>query len=150
MGASIADEFGVKLPEMDEIVVPNDLRSAKLPEDRILRELQRHGYDPDITFAIKLALEEAMTNAVKHGNRNDCSKHITVRFRIDAQRTVIMVRDEGCGFCPDGVPDCTAEENLERPNGRGIMLMHSYMSKVRYNDRGNEVWMMRLRTDGKR
>ena len=53
------------------MVIPNDLRRAKEPEARILADIARHfGYDADTTFAIKLSLEEALTNAVKHGNCN--------------------------------------------------------------------------------
>ena len=59
-----------------------------------------------------------------------------------------MVRDEGTGFCPTAVPDPTEAENLERPNGRGIMLMQSYMTRVWFNERGNEVWMMKMRDQG--
>ena len=138
-------EFGVDDAALLELAVPNDLRSAKLPEGRILAELDRFGYEPDAAFAVKLALEEAVTNAVKHGNRNDPSKRITVRFHVDAERVIIMVRDDGPGFRPACVPDPTAEENLERPNGRGIMLMHSYMTHVCYNESGNEVWMFKRR-----
>lgn len=130
------------------MVVPNDLRSAKAPEDRILAELEREEYGADTIFAIKLALEEAMTNAVKHGNCNDPAKQIVVRFSIDKQRMVVMVRDEGTGFCPDAVPDPTSLENLERPNGRGIMLMNSYMTRVCYSPSGNEVWMLKRRNEG--
>ncbi len=139
----IAAEFGIRESELEQIVVPSDLRAAKEPEQRILDELERHGYSEDARFAIKLALEEALTNAVKHGNRNDPSKRVTVRYHISPQRAVIAIRDEGCGFSPEKVPDPTADENLERPNGRGIMLMQAYMTKVRYNPAGNEVWLMR-------
>ena len=48
-------------------------------------------------------------------------------------------------FCPEEIPDPTAEENLDRPNGRGIMLMQSYMTKVRFNRTGNEVWLLKER-----
>jgi serine/threonine-protein kinase RsbW len=138
----VAIEFGVN-PRWDEVVVPNDLRSAKQPESLILRRLSDLNYSEDVTFAIKLALEEALTNAIKHGNRNDTSKQLVVKFHIDPQRALIVVRDEGPGFSPQEVPDPTADENLERPSGRGIMLMQAYMTKVRYNDRGNEVWMLK-------
>jgi len=142
---NVPPDFGIREDELSEVVIPSDLRSAKTPEERILSELQRCGYEDDAIFALKLALEEAMTNAVKHGNRNDAGKRVWVRYHVDPKRVVIMVRDEGCGFCPDKVPDPTAEENLERPNGRGLMLMYSYMTKVRYNDRGNEVWLLKER-----
>ena len=138
--------FGLPKIEMVEMVVPNDLRSVKPPEDYIIAELQRCNYKPDIIFAIKLALEEALTNAVKHGNRNDAGKQVKIAAHVSPRYTVVMVRDEGPGFAPHEVPDCTAEENLERPSGRGIMLMHAYMSKVWFNEFGNEVWLMRTNT----
>jgi serine/threonine-protein kinase RsbW len=140
---TISEEFGVREAELTQIEIPNDLRSAKGPEDRILAELAGNGYDEDTTFAIKLALEEALTNAIKHGNRNDASKRVVVCYAINASRIVIMVRDEGCGFRPVDVPDPTDDANLERPNGRGIMLMNAYMTRVRYNSAGNEVWMLK-------
>lgn len=136
-------DFGVRPSELTEIVIPNDLRSAREPEQRILSQLGVCGYAPDAVFAIKLALEEALTNAVKHGNRNDGSKRIVVRYAVTPRRTVIMVRDEGHGFRPETVPDPTVDENIERPYGRGIMLMQAYMTRVCYNRAGNEVWMLK-------
>ncbi|MBN2447773.1 MAG: ATP-binding protein, partial [Phycisphaerae bacterium] len=126
----VPESFGINEAALTEIVVPNDLRRAKEPEGRILAEVTRRGYDADTVFAIKLSLEEALTNAVKHGNCNDPDKRITVRYYVDECRTVVMVRDQGCGFQLHAIPDPTAEENLERPNGRGLMLMQSYMTKV--------------------
>jgi serine/threonine-protein kinase RsbW len=136
-------DFGVRPSELTEIVIPNDLRSAREPERRILALLGLCGYAPETVFAIKLALEEALTNAIKHGNRNDSSKRVVVRYTVNPQRAVIMVRDEGHGFRPEAVPDPTADENLERPNGRGIMLMQAYMTRVCFNRDGNEVWMLK-------
>jgi serine/threonine-protein kinase RsbW len=136
-------EFGLRESDLVELVMPNDLTSAKRLEKRIMEELSRCNYSPDVTFAIKLALEEALTNAVKHGNSNDASKRLVLRYSVDPRRTVIMVRDEGRGFSPNGVPDPTADENLERPNGRGIMLMQAYMTRVHFNEAGNEVWMLK-------
>lgn len=140
---NVPAEFGVRDAQLTELVIPNELRAAREPGERILGELQRWGYAPDVVFAIKLALEEALTNAIKHGNRNDRAKQVVVRYFVDADRAIIMVRDEGPGFTPNAVPDCTADENLERPSGRGIMLMHAYMTRICHNQRGNEVWMFR-------
>lgn len=140
---TVPSELGVPEAELVELVVPNDLCSARESEERIMAELARWGYGADVTFAIKLALEEALTNAVKHGNHNDTSKRLVVRYGITPERAVIMVRDEGRGFVPHRVPDPTADENLERPCGRGIMLMHAYMTRVHFNRAGNEVWMLK-------
>jgi len=129
---------------LKEIVVRNNLAAAKLPEESILREVAAAGYNEEDAFAIKLALEEAMTNAVRHGNRNDPDKKVVVRYSVSPTRTIIVVRDEGGGFVPDRVPDCTLPENIERPCGRGIMLMRAYMTEVAYNDDGNEVVMVKV------
>lgn len=142
-GMIAPEKFGVRASDLIEISVPNDLRSAKQPESRVLDELRRCNYAEEVVFAIKLALEEAVTNAVKHGNKGDFSKRLTVRFHVDPHRTLIAVRDEGPGFAPGDVPDPTADENLERPSGRGIMLMHAYMTRVEYNEAGNEVWLLK-------
>jgi serine/threonine-protein kinase RsbW len=140
---TVPSEFGVREADLIELVLPNDLQSAKRAEQRILDRLAGCRYDPEVTFAIKLALEEALTNAVRHGNDNDASKQLVVRYAVDPQRTIIMVRDEGHGFAPTRVPDPTRDENLERPSGRGLMLMHAYMTRVHFNQAGNEVWMLK-------
>lgn len=141
----LPEDFGVRESDLQEIVIPNDLRHAKRPEDAVLAELARHGYDDDATFAVKLAMEEALTNAIKHGNRYDASKHVVVRYHVNPERAVIMVADEGPGFRPECVPDPTCDECLERPNGRGLMLMAAYMTRVCYNECGNAVWMLKER-----
>ncbi|MEE9296205.1 MAG: ATP-binding protein [Phycisphaerae bacterium] len=125
------------------IRINSTLQDAKLPEAEILSDVRRYGYCEEAEFAIKLALEEAMTNAVKHGNGNDASKQITVRFDVDADRAVIIVRDQGRGFDPDKVPDPTANDRLALPEGRGIMLMRAYVDVIEFRDNGCEVYMMK-------
>lgn len=128
-----------------QIQVASTLEAAKAPETQILNAAVDCGFGEEDRFAIKLALEEAMTNAVKHGNCNDCSKHIIVRFAVNDRRAVIIVRDEGCGFQPNAVPDPTASDRIARPNGRGIMLIRAYMDEVYFRDNGCEVYMMKRR-----
>lgn len=128
----------------EEFVIPSDLHRAKEIERAILREVRGSGYTEDDAFAIKLALEEALTNAIKHGNDNDLAKTITVQWAVDARQAVIIVTDQGPGFDPGGVPDPTADENIQRPCGRGIMLMRAYMTEVAYNATGNQVRMVKV------
>ncbi len=139
----VPPDFGIRDADLIDFTVPNDLRSVKEPEAQLMAALGQCGYGKDTTFAIKLAFEEAVTNAVKHGNCHDRSKHVHLRYYVDPKRVVIAVRDEGAGFEPEAVPDPTAEENLERPCGRGLMLMSAYMDKLRFSKTGNEVWMMK-------
>ena len=146
----VPPDFAVDDAALVNVTVPNDLNHVRGPETRIMADLKRCGYDDDTIFAIKLAFEEAVTNAVKHGNCNDHSKRVHLRYYVDPSRVVLMVRDEGCGFCPQSVPDPTADENLERPSGRGLMLMQSYMTRVRYSETGNEVWLLKENAAAKR
>ena len=129
---------------MKEIIVPNDLLAAKEPERLILEEAAACGYCENATFAIKLALEEAFTNAFRHGNRCDPGKHIMVRYKVDRERIEIEVRDEGNGFEPGDVPDPTQPEYIDRPHGRGIMLMRAYLDKVEFSKDGNSVRLVIL------
>lgn len=129
---------------MKEIIVPNDLAAAKQPERAILEEAQACGYCENAAFAIKLALEEAMTNAFRHGNKRDPNKHITIRYQVAEDRIEIEVVDEGEGFEPDKVPDPTQPEYIDRPHGRGIMLMRAYLDLVEYSKTGNAVRLVIL------
>ena len=129
---------------LETVVIPSDLRSAKEAERAVLRTVRACGFREDHAFAIKLALEEALTNAIKHGNRNDPSKTITVQYTIDKHRAEIAVTDQGSGFQPGEVPDPTTDENIQRPCGRGILLMRAYMTEVGYNEAGNQVRMVKV------
>jgi serine/threonine-protein kinase RsbW len=133
-----------------DVVIPSDPAEARRLQDQIEQLLQaRHASDHDV-FSIKLALEEALVNAIKHGNQLDRSKKVHVAYRLLADRFEIHISDEGCGFDPTDVPDPTAAENLERPCGRGLMLMRHYMSEVAFNARGNAVTMSKVFRNGKK
>ncbi|MEI6474754.1 MAG: ATP-binding protein [Planctomycetota bacterium] len=97
------------------------------------------GYGEAASFAIRLALEEALVNGFRHGNKGNPSKHVTVDCKIDSKGVELIVSDEGEGFDPGSVPDPTADENIDIPSGRGIMLMRAYMSSVEYLHPGNRL-----------
>lgn len=128
------------------MVISSNLNEARRLEEQLLREVARFGYEEADVFAIKLALEEGLVNAIKHGNRYDANKRVHVVSRIDENEAVFVITDEGEGFCPDKVPDPTADENLERPCGRGLMLIRAFMDEVEYNPIGNQVRLVKRRT----
>ena len=107
----------------------------------MLGSLREYNYPDDCLFAIRLALEEALSNAIKHGNKLDPAKTVCVMFFIEPEQVQIRITDQGNGFDPSGVPDPTSDEHLEDPGGRGIMLMRAYMDEVFYSAGGNEVCM---------
>lgn len=106
---------------------------------QVLGALERLGYDKPAIFAIRLAIEEAMTNALRHGNREDPALRITMTCDIGPSEAVIDIEDEGEGYDPASVPDPTANENLDIPSGRGLMLMRSFMAEVKIHPPGNRV-----------
>jgi len=108
--------------------------------ERILALAAKHGFDAGSGFAIRLAIEEAITNAFVHGNStmpHDAT--VTVEYRVSDCSVDVAVEDRGPGFNPDRLPDPTREENLSKPSGRGVMLMRAYMTEVVFNDSGNRV-----------
>ena len=94
---------------------------------------------------MRLSLEEGIINAIKHGNRNDPQKSVHIEWYISDEKVRVEIEDEGAGFRPEDVPDPTLEENLERPSGRGIMLMKAFLTLVEYNDRGNRLVLEKIR-----
>jgi serine/threonine-protein kinase RsbW len=112
----------------------------------VAEAMARESYPARDIYAMRLALEEAITNAVRHGNRFEPSKWVTVLFNVDQERAQAEVRDEGPGFDPARVPDPTTLENRERPGGRGLLLMRAYATSVRYNAAGNAVALCKRRS----
>jgi serine/threonine-protein kinase RsbW len=125
------------------VVIESVADAAERAERPLLEEVARFHYTEPATFAIKLAVEEAINNAIKHGNKFDPRKVVKFSYDVGPQRTVVMVADQGDGFDPDALDDPTLDENLEKPTGRGVMLMHAYMDEVQYNAKGNRVRMVK-------
>lgn len=128
-----------------EVVIPSDTSAGQSVQDRIIGFLEALDYHDRDVFGVRLAIEEALVNAIKHGNCLCDTKNVSVSCRLAQDRLWICITDEGAGFCPEDVPDPTEEENLERPCGRGIMLMRNFMSEVKYNKQGNCVEMEKHR-----
>lgn len=126
-----------------EIVIASTPKARQEAESQVMKAVTEQGFSEEASFSIKLALEEAVVNAIKHGNRFDAAKKVTIRYLCNHNTFTISVRDEGRGFDPDDVPDPTKPENLTLPYGRGLMLMQAYMDRVEYSDAGNEVTMVK-------
>lgn len=122
-----------------------DVDSAKGSLDELLATLRGMSWDEQSLFAVHLAVEEALMNAIKHGNQYDRAKQVDVHYQASIREVFIRIRDEGPGFNPEEVPDPTADENLDATSGRGLMLMRSFMTSVEHNTEGNQVTMIKTR-----
>jgi serine/threonine-protein kinase RsbW len=103
------------------------------------------GYPDRDIFGMRLSLEEAVVNACKHGHQGDWTTPVAIRYHVGVDGVVVQVEDQGPGFDPAQVPDPLAPENLERPSGRGLLLMRSYLSGVCHNERGNCICLCKHR-----
>lgn len=130
-------------PLSHQVAIPSSLHAARCIEEQLLSITEGFGYSEESAFAIRLALEEAIVNAHKHGNDGDPSKTIIISYDINEKRAIVRVKDEGKGFEPATVPDPTAPDRISLPTGRGIMLMRAYLDEVRYNKEGNEVQLIK-------
>ena len=113
--------------------------------EEILQQLSGLGWEGRDYFGVQMALEESLSNAIRHGNKLDEAKVVQVECRVHADRFWICVEDEGEGFKPAEVADCTSEEGLEALGGRGMMLIEAYMTSVEHNGRGNCITMEKVR-----
>jgi serine/threonine-protein kinase RsbW len=127
-----------------EFTIPSDVAEARRIQESIEQLLQGRRINEHDVFSIKLALEEALVNAIKHGNQMDRGKKVRIAYQLLSDRFHVQITDDGPGFDPCEVPDPTAFENLERPCGRGLMLMRHYMTEVAFKDRGNTVAMTKV------
>ena len=128
------------------IELPSERGASRLIMEQLLEQLGIHGWSPSDIFAIHLAAEEAIVNAIVHGNKLDPGKVVQVACVVSPTLARIEVTDEGSGFDPASVPDCRLEDRLEAPNGRGVMLMRTFMTRIEYSARGNRVLMEKQRS----
>ena len=113
----------------------------------LLDQLEAFQWENRDIFGIHMAMEEAVMNAIRHGNKCDVEKVVHVLIEICERRFYSKITDQGSGFDPNDLPDPTLEENLEKTSGRGVMLMKSFVDVVTYNDCGNSVELAKNKSE---
>jgi len=129
-----------------ERVLESDPRQCADLVRELMDLLESEAWTKDDMFGIRMAVEEAVMNAIKHGNDEVRDRKVYVLFRLEKDRFYAKISDQGKGFCPDDVPDPTAETNLEKTSGRGVMLMKTFVDECRYNSCGNSVELVKRRS----
>jgi serine/threonine-protein kinase RsbW len=132
--------------ETTRLVLPSRTESVNQAAAAVGEVAKRSGLDEDAAYGIDMALREAVTNALVHGNKRDESKTITVIFTSSPGALEIEVSDQGNGFDPGSVPDPTVGENVLKTSGRGIFFMRTFMDEVSWSrtaEGGTVVRMMK-------
>jgi CheY-like chemotaxis protein len=154
--------------ENEEKLVPKVIARLELP----MVELDL--FDEGERMQIAMAMDEALLNAMVHGNLEVSSelrqidegkpyteaiekrkqetpfkdRRVTVQLQASCEDATFVIRDEGPGFDVAGIRDPTDPDNLERAGGRGLLLINAFMNEVHHNDRGNEITMIKRKETG--
>ena len=134
--------------ETTELSLPSRIDTVATAAAAVAEFLNRSGISEEAAFGIDMAVREAVTNAVLHGNRQDESKTVDVTLKSSPDAVEIIVHDQGAGFNPEEVPDPTAAENILKSSGRGIFFMRTFMDEVDWSIRpggGTTVRMIKRR-----
>ena len=124
--------------------IQSEIKAISPLVERLMRLIEASHCITGQESAVELALREALSNAVVHGNRLDAHKLVHVRCRCKVGKGIsLTVSDQGQGFDPGPVPDPLTVENLEADHGRGIHLMKLAMDEVSFDKRGTEVQMFK-------
>jgi serine/threonine-protein kinase RsbW len=113
-----------------ELKFPSRIEAVDEVAAALAGVVSRSGIDENAAFGIDMAVREAVTNAVLHGNKEDETKFVEVIVKSSASELEIRVHDEGFGFNPELIQDPTKEENLLKTSGRGIFFMRNFMDEV--------------------
>ena len=145
-GAKCADDIAIAIFS----VVPNMWTTWEIPPrgfdemiDSIIIELGETGMDEDSIFDIRLAVDECVINAQKHGNKLKANKPVHVSYLIDSKQCIFKIRDNGQGFAYENLPDPTLEDNRLNEHGRGVYITREVMDEVSFNETGNEITIIR-------
>ena len=127
------------LPTMHSIDFPSKAENIHLVEQMVDSVCEEQKVAEDHYGNILIAMTEAVNNAIHHGNALNPEKKTKVTFDRNENQLKFTVVDEGPGFDYDNLPDPTAPENLEKPNGRGIFLMKNLADEINFEDNGRKV-----------
>ena len=116
--------------ETTELSLPSRIDTVATAAAAVAEFLSRSGISDDAAFGIDMAVREAVTNAVIHGNREAENKTVDMTLKSSSEAVEISVHDQGAGFNPEDVPDPTAAENILKASGRGIFFMRNFMDEV--------------------
>jgi len=136
------------LPDLKQTIqfsLPSTLDYITGAAAHLTETLVRFGIITVEELNLKVALVEALTNAMEHGNSFDPKKLVKVEAKFLENKAEIKIADQGKGFNHRKLPNPTAPENLYKPRGRGIYMMHRLMDEVHFNRKGNVVQLVKYR-----
>jgi serine/threonine-protein kinase RsbW len=125
------------------VTVPSETRYIRKVSTKILGALAGFALDDRRVFDVRLCVEEAVRNAIVHGNHSDRRLSVRVTYWIEDSKLFIEVEDEGSGYDHNALADPTTGAHITKNSGRGVYLIKKLMDRVSYNDTGNRIMMVK-------
>jgi len=129
--------------ESTEVTIPSEIAQIRKISTKILALAGEHTKKESALFDIRLCIEEAVRNAIVHGNNSDHRKKVMIEYGVSSGSLYIIVEDQGKGFDYKTLPNPTHEKNILRNSGRGVHLILNLMDAVEFNERGNRIKMIK-------
>jgi serine/threonine-protein kinase RsbW len=128
------------MEELHSLQLPSNSQSVAVLENFVDDLVQKMDIGDDVYANLMTCLNEAITNAIYHGNKQSAEKKVFVNLEIiNNKRLVFTIADEGEGFDFTNIPDPTDQRNLEKLTGRGVYIMKRLADQCIYNSKGNEL-----------
>lgn len=125
---------------MENIIkIPSDMSNIFRAENLIETLAEKLDLGDELIGNISVAIVEAVSNAIQHGNKNDVTKITELEYFVNEKELLFIVTDEGSGFIVDDVPDPTLPENIENLKGRGLFLINHLADKVEFEKNGSRI-----------
>ena len=125
----------------NQLRIPSETRHIRKVSSRILSSLASYAVDEGRIFDIKLCIEEAVRNAIVHGNHSEKRRAVRIAYWVEDALLSIEIEDEGAGFDHAKLADPTSGPHILKNSGRGVYLIKKLMDSVIYNDVGNMITM---------
>lgn len=123
--------------------IPSQLEAIPGVVTSVVEKLGQLALDKETISQVQLALQEAVVNAVKHGNKMDPGLVVRIEIELEPKQLIIQVADQGQGYDYKNIPSPIEPQNLEKLKGRGIFLIKHLMDKVEFLNQGSTIKMIK-------
>jgi serine/threonine-protein kinase RsbW len=127
------------------LVLPSHIEAVGDAAAAVTDFVKKCGVTEEAAFGVEMAVREAVTNAMVHGNQEDEAKSVEVTFNCRENELEVEVADQGSGFDPASVPNPTDPANLMKTSGRGIFLMRTFMDEIEWRARPDGGTTVRMK-----
>ena len=121
------------------LVIKSEISELKKVENFIIEIFKEYDLKKKYFNKIYVCVSEAVVNSIKHGNKNDENKTVSIGIDCDLKEINVLIEDEGEGFDIKKVKDPTLRENIKNESGRGIFIIKNLSDKLEYNEKGNRI-----------